>query len=203
RTGSSYCGRWGDETFLNKKVVSGFSALHDVLTEQADGVGHVGAEGRSEDDLGNSSLCEILTLLLDHVGGSGNGEGVDLRVADEAADGLEVEASEGFLDLLDVAQIKSVALENRGRRACGDECGHDLCSVPGLLLVLVDGHGGVGTDVELLLARCLHRLLDDRDGDLEVLGVGRVDQGTLADLTGELEHLGTLGTDVDRNALLS
>ena len=96
-----------------------------------------------------------------------------------------------------------MALEYRGRRACGDECGHDLCSVPGLLLVPVDGHGGVGTDVELLLAHCLHRLLDDRDGDLEVLGVGRVDQGTLTDLTGELEHLGTLGTDVDRDALLA
>ncbi len=96
-----------------------------------------------------------------------------------------------------------MALEESGRGAGGNERGYNLCGVPGLLLVPVDGHGGVGADIEVLLTDFLHGLLDDRDGDVEVLGVGRVDQGAVADLAGELKDLGALGTDVNRDALLA
>ena len=46
-------------------------------------------------------------------------------------------------------------------------------------------------------------LLDHGNGDLEVLRVRGVDQGAIADLTGELEHLGALGADIDGDALLT
>lgn len=85
--------------------------LYHVLAEEADGVGHVGAERRSEDDLGNAGLRQICALLLDHLGCSSDGECVDLLVTNKLSNGLEVEPAECFLDLGNIVEVETVAGE--------------------------------------------------------------------------------------------
>jgi len=112
--------------------------LDNVLAEEADRVGHVRPERGSEDDLGDTGLCQVLALLLDRVGGSGDGEGINGLVIDVLSGGLEVELCQGILDVCHLCGVETMALEKVWGRAGGDEGCDDLGGVPGLLLVRVD-----------------------------------------------------------------
>ena len=160
----------------------------DVLAEEPDGVRHVGSERGAEDNLGDAAFLSR-PLLLHHLGGTGDGEGIDLLVADELADGLEVELAEGILDLRDLGQVEAMAGEELGRRAAAMNTATILAALRAFF-TSPSMDMRFGTDVKGLLAYRVGGLLDDRDGDLENLRVGRVDECPVADPAGELEAFG-------------
>ncbi len=110
------CRELGSASILTLGKKGGYGGLHDVLAEQPDRVGHVRAERRTEDDLRDAGRLEVGALGLDHLGGARDRERVDLLVADELADRLEVELAEGGLDVRDVREVEAVA-RRAGARA--------------------------------------------------------------------------------------
>ncbi len=151
------------------------------------------------DDLRAARCFEAGDLGLHVLRSSVDGESVDHCVADCAECRLEVALCEAALDGFDGGQVEAMPLQDWHRCAGGDEPDDRPDCALCLLCVLVDGEGGVGGDVELLLAR---GLLDDGHCEREVLRVGRVNQRAVADLAGGLEHLLALCADVYGDSLL-
>src|SRR5690606_22591158 len=186
-----------------RECCSGWIVSDNIFAKQADRGGHVRSQRGSEDDLSNASLGKVFTFLFYRVRGPGNGKCINGLVINILTSGLEIELGEGAFDCCHFGRIKAVACDEVRRGSSGDECGNDLGGIPGLLLVHVNRHGGVGTDVKSFLSYLVTGSLYDRDGNCEVFGIGRIDQRPVTDSSGEVKNLGSLCTDVNRNSLLA